>query len=174
MLALLATRRFHLRNYESLKMELQNQYDLGSNQNPTALTSAAKILQHYVGTKGATNHEDAVCFDEEEVEGVNFLRSEDKPMRGDDVKIHPNTPCYNCRKKSNHNSNYVEPDRDEETDEAAQIFQVNDAECLDISDSEESTYNVSFLKTFCLTQKIKGAIPWCWVILDTCSSASMF
>ena len=138
MLALLATRRSYPRNYEPLKMELQEKHNLGSNQHLSTLTSAARILQNYVGTKGVTNHEDSVRFDEEEVEGLNFLQSEGNPVRGTDGNIHPNTPCCNCGKKSHYNCHYLEPDVDEETKKAAQLFRVNDSECIDLSNSEES------------------------------------
>ena len=71
------------------------------------------------------------------------------------------------------------PKRDtvnEEELEGSNLFQTTEDRYLELSDSEgsEDTHDVSFLQFFCLMSKVKGVIPWHWIILETGSSASIF
>ena len=72
MLGVLAVRGVSLNNYGILKVELQNQYNLGNNKYPEILTAATRVLQNYVASKGAQT-KTRLVFDDGEKDGVSFL-----------------------------------------------------------------------------------------------------
>ena len=53
MLEVLAVRGANPDNYRTLKVELQNEYNLDNNQYSEMLTAATRVLQNYVRSKGA-------------------------------------------------------------------------------------------------------------------------
>ena len=79
-------------NYGTLKIELQNQYNLGNNQYLETLTVATRVLQNYVGSKEVKT-KTRLLFDDGEKNGVRFLQSKPKPTYGTDRKIYLNISC---------------------------------------------------------------------------------
>ena len=175
-MGVLAIRGTNSECYKSLKIELQNQYNLGNNQYPETLTAVARILQNYVGTKGASI-KSKVVFEDEKKDGVNLLESEVKPIKGTDGRVHPNISCHHYGKKGHYKSHCpsLEAEEEEEGNEATQLLHVNnDTYLTDDSDTSSEGYSVSLFQAYCLMSKIKRSIPWYWIVLDTGSSDSIF
>ena len=137
MKALLEVRGANPSSYKSLKMESQNQHDLGEKNYPRTLSAATHILQNYVGIKRVTDSRDTT-FEDDEVEGARFLQSEKNTVKDTGGKFHASVPCHNCGDVWHWKSHCLKREMvDEGEMEGSNLFQVTDDRYLELSDSEE-------------------------------------
>ena len=124
------------------------------------LTAATRVLQNYVGSKGAKT-KTRLLFDDGEKNGVSFLQSEPKLTYGIDGKIHPNISCHHCGKKGHYRSHCPTKEEEEEECEETQLLHIPEDKTYltDDSDTSSEGYDVSLLQAFCLMGKVKGQIP---------------
>ena len=144
---------------KSLKIELQNQYNLGNNQYPEMLTAATKVLQNYVGSKRAAAKYKLV-FDNGEKDRLSFLQSKPKLVCTTDRNIHSNIVYYHCEKRGHYKSHYSTIKEEEEEYKDTLVLHISDDTYLtDKSDTTIEEHDVSLLQAFCLISKFKGQIP---------------
>ena len=167
-LALSFLKRADKVRYGSLWTELENQYTRGTDQYPKDLTAAYNMLLNYRRQHNGSNRrhgthiQDEFGDDDNVQTEMSFLQSQ-AIVAGTDGVIHERTKCFNCNKKGH----YVNecPD-DTEIEQGVQMMHV--VEGYEEDEEYESQY------VFVQSDPKYSHIPSTWLLLDSCSTVSVF
>ena len=95
MMAMIALRSTLPSKRKSLKADLQNQRNTGSNQHPTDLNHVMKLLQIHVAPKAV------VGLTKEDDGSLTLHQAEKAQVKGLSGKLRANVKCMKCRRLGN-------------------------------------------------------------------------